>query len=483
MTQFNSANIQPHATQYRPLLWDDSVYDLQDTLLALDIPEVYIVGGAVRDAYLHRPIKDIDIATPFQQAIPLARQLTNALNGDIYVMDKERDVARVFIQTDQGKMTIDFAGFRGANLAEDLLDRDFTMNAMAVALHGDLLQIIDPHNGEQDLFDKVLRQCHERSMQDDPVRVLRAVRQSAQFSLRIAPDTLVSIRQAIADLSQVSAERIRDEFFNILHLPRPLIAFRVMKALNLFNFVMPSWASSLSDADWQASLLATEKLEAIITAISPRRNDNLVAIFDLGMLVMQIDRYRTSLQQHFNQTYAHQRLQSGLLLLGMLLYHRAQDVDFSALGEDLRLSTQEVQTLKHMLNHVSQAQSLLQQETLDDLQLHRYWRPVQQTGIDSLLMAMAGYLAQAGTALEQHTWLHYVEHAQQILDAYFNAYERLVAPPALVDGNQLMQEFNLKGSPLIGHLLTAICEAQVTGDVTNEQEALQLAERFIRKQS
>ncbi|MCU0477035.1 MAG: CCA tRNA nucleotidyltransferase, partial [Anaerolineae bacterium] len=86
-------------TPTRPLLWPDLLLDLADWLLDQDdsVP-VHIVGGAVRDAYLGYPLKDIDLVAA-SGAVRLARRLADAFNGDVFVMDAEREVARVLIET------------------------------------------------------------------------------------------------------------------------------------------------------------------------------------------------------------------------------------------------------------------------------------------------------------------------------------------------------------------------------------------------
>ena len=141
------AELTPHEP-YRPLVWPDVVYDLQD--MVADAPQpVYIVGGAVRDALLHRPVTDIDLAAA-SGGIALARRLANALHGDFFVLDAERDVGRTLVDTPQGRLIIDVARFRGEDLLADLSDSDFTINEMAVDLKGDLRLLIDPLCGEQD---------------------------------------------------------------------------------------------------------------------------------------------------------------------------------------------------------------------------------------------------------------------------------------------------------------------------------------------
>src|SRR5690606_30534731 len=119
---------EPH----RPLRWPDFVERLQD-ILAENAQPIYIVGGAVRDALLERQLTDLDLAVA-KDAIPLARRIANALRGDFFVLDAERDVGRVLVDTPDGRFMIDVARFRGDDLLADLNDRDFTINAMAVDL-------------------------------------------------------------------------------------------------------------------------------------------------------------------------------------------------------------------------------------------------------------------------------------------------------------------------------------------------------------
>ncbi|MBO9309396.1 MAG: CCA tRNA nucleotidyltransferase, partial [Chloroflexi bacterium] len=155
--------------------------------------EVYLVGGCVRDALLRRPSHDLDLATP-SDGRQLARRIANALKGDYYALDPERQVGRAIVRYDGVRYTVDVARFRGGSLEEDLRGRDFTVNAIAVPLRGDLQALIDPLNGMRDLFDKRLRRCSPEAIRDDPIRALRAIRQSVQFKLLIERETRADLR-------------------------------------------------------------------------------------------------------------------------------------------------------------------------------------------------------------------------------------------------------------------------------------------------
>ncbi len=469
------------------LSWTDFIFDFHDLLLEKQVEApMYIVGGAVRDAYRGGAIKDVDIAVD-GDAVAVARRIADWFNGDIFVMDKERGVARVFIDTLDGQIVMDFARFRGDTLDDDLHDRDFTINAMAVDLLGDISVLIDPLNGEQDLNAKVLQKCSDHAIKDDAIRVLRAIRQSVQLKLRIHPDTLLDVRSNIAGLKESSPERIRDEFYKILELSNPSRAIRVLQHLGALSYVIPNSEMLIGIAQaephrgdvWNHTVSVIQRMNAILMSISYKRTDNTAANFDLGMIVIQFDRYRAQLQAHVARSYGNGRTHQQLLILGALLHNLgkreslSQHIEFSVksageTAESLRLTNDERKNLQMM---IKMYRGVLEHSEWSDLDLHRFWFPLQEKGIDAILLAIADYLAMYGAELEQHKWLEIVERATILLDTYFNKYDSIVTPPLFLDGNAIMTLLHIKGSPMVGEMLSLLREAQVTGDVVSEESA------------
>ena len=460
------------------LVWTDFVYALQDFLRQRQFGwGAYIVGGAVRDACLGGEIKDLDIAVD-GNAVALARRVADWLNADIFVMDRERGVARVLLSGGAGPQTIDFARFRGATLTDDLRDRDFTFNAMAVDLLGDLNALIDPLDGQQDLQQRVLRNCSAGAIADDPIRALRAVRQSTQFSLKMHPDTLNALRWQAGGLAAASAERIRDELFKLLALEKAARGIRVLQHLDLLQYVLPGLAvdePQRADAVMQ-SLPAVEKMSQILTAIGARRTDNTAAAFDLGMLVIQLDRYRPQLRAHIGRLYGGERRHGDLLMLAALVHRlAAAGADPAALGRALRLTGDEGAKLKAM---IGAQQRLAGRQNASRLQQHRFWHRLRAGGIDAILLAGADFLGRYGARLEQSAWLEWVERAAVLLDAYFNHYESIVNPKLLLDGNDIKELLCLDSGPAVGRLLRRLREAQVMGEV----RSIGAARDFVRGQ-
>ncbi len=489
----------------RPLIWPDFFQDLQNLARERAGGEVFLVGGAVRDALLHRPLKDVDIATS-GDGLRLARQIANFFRGDFFVLDAERGVGRALVNMPEGRMIFDVAGMRGGDLAADLTDRDFTVNAMAADLRGDLELLVDPLGGEQDAAQKLLRRCQEGAVLNDPIRALRAVRQGVQFGFRIEPGTLCEVRAAGPRLADVSPERVRDEFIRLLSLPKPAAALRIADQVGLLDVVvpeltplrgMPQSSPHVYDG-WRHTLAVMEYLSDILATLSFARSDNLTASFGLGMMAIQLDRYRLQIQEHVAGVWPNERPHRALLMLAALLHdagkpatarqddagrwrffgHETVGAELAEGRADaLRLSKHEQERLAAVVRH--HMRPLL----LDDptpRAVHRFWHAAGKAGVDVCLLALADYLGARGSELDQDGWLALVERVRSLLDAYYTQHDRLVAPPSLVDGHVLMQALSLKPGPLVGQILDFIREGQAAGDIHTAEEALEAARAYLR---
>jgi tRNA nucleotidyltransferase/poly(A) polymerase len=492
-------------TPQRPLIWHPSLEAIRAIVPADQ--EVYVVGGAVRDAYLHLPLHDLDLAVP-GDGCPLARRIANSLGGAYYALDRERGVGRALLSWDDTPLTVDVARFRGADLATDLQKRDFTLNAMAVRLSGDLQAVIDPLGGLRDLEARRLRQCSPESIVDDPVRALRAVRASVAYDLRIDPATLRSLKTYALRLQAVSGERIRDEFFQILGGKKPSAALAALYRLGLLGQIVPD-VSAMQEVDqspphqsdlWQHTLDTVEWLDTILGIIAPQRQDNLTANVQAGMIAVALNKVRGQLQRHVDWSWPNGRSHRALLMLSALLHDAGKpsarsvdaegDVHFvqhEQIGETLaidraaalRLSSDETARLAAIVRHHMRPHWLSGRAGLTSRAIYRFWRDTGAAGVDICLLAMADYLATYGALLDTQAWIHYVEMVQTLLEHYYLYRDTAVAPSALINGQQLLDRFHLEPGRLIGELLEQVREAQVEGEITTSEEALEWVQRFL----
>jgi tRNA nucleotidyltransferase (CCA-adding enzyme) len=172
----------------------------------------YLVGGAVRDLLLGSAGVDLDVAIEGD---------TEALS-DLPGFEPEREGLFLTGRLERGELRVDVARARAetyprpgalpevrpATIAEDLARRDFTINAMAFPVAGEG-ELLDPHDGVEDLRAGLLRVLHPASFVDDPTRALRAARYAARFGFELEPETERLLREA--DLSTVSADRVENE--------------------------------------------------------------------------------------------------------------------------------------------------------------------------------------------------------------------------------------------------------------------------------
>jgi hypothetical protein len=163
----------------------------------------WLVGGAVRDALLGRPVLDVDVACRDPRAA--AREYGKRTGGAPFPLSERHGAWRVALD---GGHTVDFTPLR-ESIEADLATRDFTINAIAEPLAGG--PRVDPYEGEADLGERVLRAVHARVFDDDPLRLLRAVRLEDELAFRLEPRTERLVREGARLVTRAAGERILAE--------------------------------------------------------------------------------------------------------------------------------------------------------------------------------------------------------------------------------------------------------------------------------
>ncbi len=206
------------------------------------------MGGPVRDAFLGRRSPDLDFTTSAspEQTLAILRPWADA----------HWDVGREFgtIGARRGEHTVEVTTYRadaydgqtrkpvvafGDNLEDDLVRRDFTVNAMALRLPS--MEFVDPYAGLADLGQRRLRtpSSPQVSFGDDPLRMLRACRFAAQLGFTVAPEVAAAMQDMAASIEIVSAERVKDELTKLLLAPQPRAGLRLLVDSGLAAYVLP----------------------------------------------------------------------------------------------------------------------------------------------------------------------------------------------------------------------------------------------------
>ena len=213
--------------------------------------ECYVIGGFVRDIFLERPSKDIDIVV-VGSGIAVAEAFSKAWKRSTISVFKNFGTAQVKLAHQE----VEFVGARkesyradsrnpiveNGTLEDDQNRRDFTINALALCLNKDRFgELVDPFGGVQDIERKIIRTPLDPGVMfsDDPLRMMRCIRFATQLSFYIEQGTFEAIQKMKQRISIISAERIVDELNKIMASKKPSIGFELMERSGLLELIMP----------------------------------------------------------------------------------------------------------------------------------------------------------------------------------------------------------------------------------------------------
>ena len=256
-------------------MFRDALTRLFPALTKLDPRSSYVVGGAVRDLILGRDPADVDVACldPLAAAQRLSKRVITLGN------EQHLRAYRVVF----GEQVYDFAELLDHDVGADLARRDFTVNAMAVALEDDVL--LDPHGGRADLKSRLVRMVRASNFDDDPLRTLKGVRMAVAFDFELDDATLHAIRERAPRINDVAAERVAYELSVIFSANRFRKAMALLQSTGLaeaLNLRMPEvFADEISLDGAYALALPEPKGDAAVLRRLVDAHD-LIALYDAG---------------------------------------------------------------------------------------------------------------------------------------------------------------------------------------------------------
>lgn len=506
--------------------------------------EAWLVGGFARDLLREKPCNDIDLALA-GDALDLARAFADSIGAAFFALDAQRGTGRVVVgaaphHSEESEITndtsapladrlyLDFAQLRAATLIDDLRARDFTVNALAIPLslfvdHPDQIAglVVDPCGGADDLAAKRLRPCSDATFRDDPLRLLRAVRQAATLGFSIDAGLERLMRRDARLVTQPAPERVRDELIKLLDAPSSAPWLKLLDDMRILTAIFPEFEAArdcdqphvhflpvlahsletVAAVDWMlAQLRADGSSEAIMHDALP------VAVQAHPELTLELP-FADELRAHFAEQVADQP-RIALFKLAALLHDNAKPqtkqikpdggvsfYDHQTIGaETARLICQRLRFSRGASGYVAsvvRAHMRPGQLGTQPVTLRAALRLFRDTGgkgantgahgPDVLLHAMADHLGTRGPYTSVEGWHDHIAWTGAMLGVYWGQPD--TPPPPLLDGHTLMQELQLSPGPLIGAILTEVHEAQAAGEITDASAALDLARQLYTQKT
>ena len=449
----------------------------------------YVVGGLLRDQWLGRPLGDaasgrrpppvnIDLAVA-RGAVAQARELAAHLGGSFVPLDEAHGTARVVLPSSEAmpRVELDLSDFRGPTLEQDLARRDFTINAMAVAL-ADWLRspqapapFIDPLDGRHALAARRLCACFAGTFEEDPVRILRAFRFAAQLGFSMEASLEALMARAVAGLGRVAGERLRDELLALFATDAAGEAVASLGRLGALDVLFPELVQGrgVDQGDFHHLDVFEHQVEAV------RQADQILA--SCAEFTEPLQR---ALLPYTAEAFVERRSRKSLIKLSVLFHdvgkpanrqvHPDGEIWFighehtgaelvGPITERLRLANREARMVVALVRHHLRPGFLSREPELTRRAIYRFYRELEDDGPACGLAWWADRLATRGPRSRVDQVDQQRERLEEILRPYFFKVEDIVRPPRLVDGCRLMQELQVPSGPLIGELLALIEEA------------------------
>ena len=455
--------------------------------------DTWIVGGALRDELLGRPVRDVDIAVAGDPA-PVARAVADSVRGPVFRLSEAFGAWRVIDR--RGGKVWDFAPLQGETIEEDLARRDFTVNAMArpaEVLHdlgsaeGDL---IDPLGGRADLEARVLRVLGREAYEQDPLRPLRLARFAAELGFEPDPETERLTAEAAPATGRAAGERVFAELRRLVIADGVLAGLALADRLGLLRAVLPELTDlhDVEQSQYHHLDVYNHTLEVLAAQID--LEGRLHTVFDAP------DAAR--LERTLAEPLADELTRAQALRFGALLHDigkpatratrpdgRITFMGHDRLGEEmvrsicrrLRTSDRFARFLEGLTRHHLVLGFLVHERPLDRRQVYRYLARTTPVEVEVTLLSCADRLATRGRRAEEATEAH-LDLARQLMHAALEWREH--GPPGVpIRGDELARELGIEPGPELGRLLAELTEAAYAGEVETRDDAVAVARRLL----
>jgi putative nucleotidyltransferase with HDIG domain len=440
--------------------------------------ECYVVGGYVRDIFLERPSNDIDVVV-VGSGIAVAQALKKELGKKAHLsVFKNFGTAQVkFMRTEDGgtrkEYEVEFVGARkesyshdsrkpmveDGTLEDDQCRRDFTINALAICLNHDRFgELVDPFDGLYDLEDGLIRTPLDPDItfSDDPLRMLRCVRFATQLRFDIEQETKDALRRNVQRLKIISGERIAEELNKILLAAHPSIGLLELHDSGLLQLILPELSA----------------LDIVETRNGRAHKNNFYHTLEVLENVCKADQSQlwlrwAALLHDIGKTKS-KRWDNQL----GWTFHNHNFIGAKMVPEifrRLKLPLDAKMKYVQKLVDLHMRPIVIADEEVTDSAVRRLMNDAGED-IDDLMLLCEADITSKNEVRKKRFLENFRIVREKLADLKEKDYKRLLQP--VIDGNEIMEIFHLKPSPVVGTLKQYLKDAVLDNQVANEREPL-----------
>ena len=434
--------------------------------------ECYVVGGYVRDLFLERPSNDIDVVV-VGSGIRVADALKKILGKKAHI-----SVFRNFgtAQVKYKNTEVEFVGARkesyshdsrkphveDGTLEDDQNRRDFTINALAVCLNGDRFgELVDPFDGVLDMEDRIIATPldPEITFSDDPLRMLRCVRFATQLNFEIEEETREALSRNADRLKIISGERIQEEMNKIMLSPHPSIGFYYLRESGLLDIILPELVKldvveTRNGRAHKNNYLHT--LEVLENVCKSQNKSEHTLWLRWAALLHDIGKPKSKRWDNLQGWTFHNHNYLGARMVPEIFRR-------------LKLPMDSKMKYVQKLVDLHMRPIVIADEEVTDSAVRRLMNDAGDD-IDDLMTLCEADITSKNQLRKQRFLDNFRIVREKLEDLKERDYKRLLQP--VIDGNEIMEMFNLKPSREVGQLKQTLKDAVLDNKVENEREPL-----------
>ncbi len=441
---------------------------------AADVP-AYVAGGFVRDIIMEKPSPDRDLIICCEDIKAFSENLAKKLNAHFIELDRINKIYRIVLQDKINY--IDITSPVENDFEKDIKRRDLTINAIAYDINNN--KFIDLTGGIKDIKNKRIKGISDRNFEDDPLRLLRIFRFYAKTGFNIDIKLIELAKKLHKKINEPAKERITVELLKMFEGEYTYEALLKLDECGLLEEIFPIYKD--------------------VRKIPPNSHHHLDLIHHLIETVRQIqiiyENSNEEVKNYLNTVkYANTKEIAFLKLAGFLHdigkpycwtieeeTQRHRFIKHDEIGsklvvpilKDLKFSKKQILYIKQLIKYHIYPSSLVSAPEVSEKAYLKFYRKMEGCVIDVIILAMADRLSARGEKVTKEMVENNINNLTKLLDNYLEQKKNIKPIEKLLDGTDIMELLKISQGPELGKIISALKEAQLSGDVTTKKEAVE----------
>ena len=462
----------------RNLIENDEVIKLIKPYLT-DV-EAYIVGGFVRDILMNKKSPDRDLILCNCDVEKFSQKLADKLNAHFIELDPINKIYRIVLENkiDYIDITMPIEN----DFEKDIKRRDLTINAIAYNLKTS--EIVDLVGGINDIKNKKIKGISEKNFEDDPLRLLRIFRFYAKTGFEIDESLIQLSKKLYKRINEPAKERVTVELLKIFEGKYCDLALLKLDECGLLEEIFPIYKEvkkippnshhhldlihHLIESVKQVQIIYENTSEEVKTHLETIKYASVQELAFLKLATFLHDIGKPSCWTIEEDTLRHRFIKHdeiGSKLVVPIL-------------KDLKFSKKQIQYIQTLIKYHIYPSSLVSAEDVTEKAFMKFYRKMDGYVIDVIILAMADRLSARGEKITDEIVSKNINGLTKLLNDYLELRKDIKPLEKLLDGKEIMEILKIKQGPQLGEIISALKDAQISGNVTTKQEAIDFVKKY-----